>query len=249
MRRQHCLAALAALTALTAAAVKPLDGFFYGRANAPGGHEWQAPDSLGYNKLAPRASFQSFANMEEALKVLPENSSYHLSLDGVWKFRWVPEPKQRDLAFFKPGFDASHWDDIEVPSNWNIAGLQTDGSQKWGTPIYVNQPVIFYHQVKPDDWRGGVMRTPPETWTTFKARNEVGQYRRTFTVPAGWKGREIYINFTVCITVFKIKSVYTAYIGSSVKNFWRFFMKNESCYESAAAYLEILILILDFIHK
>lgn len=195
MRRQHCLAALAALTALTAAAVKPLDGFFYGRANAPGGHEWQAPDSLGYNKLAPRASFQSFANMEEALKVLPENSSYHLSLDGVWKFRWVPEPKQRDLAFFKPGFDASHWDDIEVPSNWNIAGLQTDGSQKWGTPIYVNQPVIFYHQVKPDDWRGGVMRTPPETWTTFKARNEVGQYRRTFTVPAGWKGREIYINF------------------------------------------------------
>lgn len=195
MRRYYCLAAIAALTALTAAAIKPLDGFFYGRNAAPGGHEWQAPDSLGYNKLAPRADFQSFGSVEEALKVLPENSRYYMSLDGVWKFRWAPEPRLREQEFFKAGFDAACWDSIPVPSNWNIAGLQPDGSQKWGTPIYVNQPVIFYHQVKPDDWRGGVMRKPPETWTTFKARNEVGQYRRTFTVPAGWKGRQIYINF------------------------------------------------------
>ena len=39
------------------------------------------------------------------------------------------------------------------------------------------------------------MRTPPEHWTTYKDRNEVGSYRRTFTIPDNWNGREIYINF------------------------------------------------------
>ncbi|MDE7452006.1 MAG: beta galactosidase jelly roll domain-containing protein, partial [Paramuribaculum sp.] len=92
-------------------------------------------------------------------------------------------------------YNVSGWDDIEVPSNWNIVGLQKDGSQKYGKPIYVNQPVIFYHKVAVDDWRGGVMRTPPEDWTTYKFRNEVGAYRRTFTVPESWNGREVYISF------------------------------------------------------
>lgn len=39
------------------------------------------------------------------------------------------------------------------------------------------------------------MRTPPHDWTTYKHRNEVGSYRRSFTVPKEWKGREVYINF------------------------------------------------------
>lgn len=39
------------------------------------------------------------------------------------------------------------------------------------------------------------MRTPPTDWVTYKHRNEVGSYRRSFTIPAGWEGREVYINF------------------------------------------------------
>lgn len=82
-----------------------------------------------------------------------------------------------------------------MPSSWNIVGLQKDGTQKYGTPIYVNQPVIFQHKVAVDDWRGGVMRTPPENWTTFKDRNEVGSYRREFTIPQNWEDKEVFINF------------------------------------------------------
>jgi Beta-galactosidase/beta-glucuronidase len=74
-------------------------------------------------------------------------------------------------------------------------GIQRDGSLKYGVPIYVNQPVIFMHKVAVDDWRGGVMRTPPSHWTTYQHRNEVGSYRRNFTVPHSWDGREVYINF------------------------------------------------------
>ena len=46
-----------------------------------------------------------------------------------------------------------------------------------------------------NDWKGGVMRTPPKDWMTYRNRNEVGSYRRNFTVPADWKGQEIYLNF------------------------------------------------------
>ncbi len=172
-----------------------LGGYYYGEAVGPGGHEWQCPDSIAFNKEQPRATFYYFADSESARKVLPEHSDYWMSLDGIWKFHWVSEPSQRAVDFYKPDFDVADWDNIEVPSNWNIAGLQKDGSQRYGKPIYVNQKVIFHHQVKEGDWRGGVMRTPPEDWTTYKFRNELGAYRRTFTVPDSWKGREVYINF------------------------------------------------------
>ena len=127
--------------------------------------------------------------------MLPENSEYWLSLDGKWKFRWTGNPWERDSLFHESGRNLSDWDDIDVPSSWNIAGLQSDGSLRYGKPIYVNQPVIFYHKVEVDDWRKGVMRTPPESWTTYNDRNEVGQYMRTFTIPESWREREIYISF------------------------------------------------------
>lgn len=176
-------------------AATPLKGFYYGNDNAPGGHEWESPDSLSYNKEQPRATFWTFENLDQARMVLPENSKYWKSLDGNWKFSWVPTPEDRPVDFYKPSFNVSAWDEITVPSNWNIEGIQSDGTKKYGTPIYVNQPVIFWHEVKEGDWLNGIMRTPPETWTTYKDRNEVGSYRREFTVPEDWDGREVYINF------------------------------------------------------
>ena len=80
--------------------------------------------------------------------------------------------------------------------NWNSAGLQKDGNNKYGDPLYSNQRVIFQHSWQPmNDWKGGVMRTPPTDWMTYRNRNEVGSYRRTFSVPADWKGQQIYLNF------------------------------------------------------
>ena len=53
------------------------------------------------------------------------------------------------MDFYRADYDASSWDEVTVPMNWNVYGLQRDGKQKYGTPIYVNQPVIFYHKVRP----------------------------------------------------------------------------------------------------
>ena len=173
-----------------------LGGYFYQQQEAPTGWEWQSPDSVAVNKLQPHAWFFSFRNIDEARKVLPENSSYWKSLDGMWKFHWAPNPDERPKDFFRTDYDVSKWDDIKVPMSWNMAGLQRDGKNKYGDPLYSNQRVIFQHSWQPmNDWKGGVMRTPPKDWMTYRNRNEVGSYRRTFTVPADWKGQEIYLNF------------------------------------------------------
>lgn len=173
-----------------------LGGYFYQQQEAPTGWEWQSPDSVAVNKLQPHAWFFSFRNIDEARKVLPENSSYWKSLDGMWKFHWAPNPDERPKDFFRTDYDVSKWDDIKVPMNWNMAGLQRNGKNKYGDPLYSNQRVIFQHSWQPmNDWKGGVMRTPPKDWMTYRNRNEVGSYRRTFTVPADWKGQEIYLNF------------------------------------------------------
>ena len=195
MRKKICLTYLLAAGLSMAAQTLPLKGFDYGMATAPDGKEWESPERLALNKEQPHTWFFTFADTESARKVLPEHSSYYLSLNGSWKFHWVGNPDERPADFYQPSFDVSGWDDVTVPMQWNVAGIQKDGSLKYGVPIYANQPVIFQHKVAVGDWKGGVMRTPQPDWVTYKHRNEVGSYRRNFTVPADWSGREVYINF------------------------------------------------------
>ena len=174
---------------------QPLEGFTYATLNAPTGAEWESPENLALNKEQPHAYFFPFQDLESARKVLPENSKFWQSLNGDWKFHWAPDPDSHPADFYQTNYDVTSWDVIPVPSSWNIYGIQKDGSLKYGTPIYVNQPVIFQHSVKVDDWRGGVMRTPPANWTTYKHRNEVGSFRRDFEIPQDWDGREVFISF------------------------------------------------------
>lgn len=190
-----CLLVPAQLFAQAVPVTQQIGGYAYGNASAATGKEWESPEQLSLNKELPHAYHFSFANREQARKVLPENSDYWQSLNGTWKFHWVKTPEERPKDFYKTDFNVTAWEDVPVPMSWNIYGIQKDGSLKYGVPIYVNQPVIFQHQVKVDDWRGGVMRTPPQHWTTYTYRNEVGSYKRNFHVPKDWDGREVYINF------------------------------------------------------
>lgn len=195
MKKRFVFVALAVFMLVSTAVAQNLKGFAYGDVAAPSGGEWESPMELSLNKEQPKGWFFTFASEEAARKVLPENSEYYLSLDGTWSFHWVGNPWERPEDFYKPEYDVSEWDKVEVPMSWNVYGLQKDGTQKYGTPIYVNQPVIFKHTVAVGDWKGGVMREPAKHFTTYNHRNEVGSYRRTFTVPAEWSGREVYINF------------------------------------------------------
>ena len=201
MKRTFILSSIAAaMLAAVPAQAQMLQGYTYDfSVTAPNGTEWNDPTQVALNKLQPHAWFFSFRDAQQATGVLPEKSSYWLSLDGQWQFNWVGNPEQRPVDFYKtdysPAASKHQWDNIAVPSNWNVVGLQHDGTQKYGMPIYSNQRVIFQHQVAVGDWKGGVMREPRKDWLTYENRNEVGSYRRTFTVPADWDGRQVLIDF------------------------------------------------------
>ena len=173
----------------------PTGGYLFGQAAAPTGNEWQAPGELGYNKLPARALFSSFSSVDEARKVLPGYAKDYLSLDGEWRFHFSKNPDERPKDFFTRGYDDSRWDRLQVPVSWNMAGIQKDGTLKYGVPIYVNQWVIFKYNIEPGDWKKGVMREPPKNYTTYEYRNEVGSFRRSFDIPATWDGKEVYLNF------------------------------------------------------
>ena len=189
------VAAPAFVAAQPVAGDERLGGFFYGSMAEPTGWEWQSPDSVAYNKQQPHAWFFSFQDVESARKLLPEHSTLHQSLNGSWKFHWVKSPDLRPRDFFRTDFDASAWDDVQVPMNWNVAGVQKDGSLKYGQPLYSNQRVIFKHIRRVGDWKDGVMRPAPDNWLSAEYPNEVGSYRRTFSIPAGWQDKEVYLNF------------------------------------------------------
>jgi len=175
-----------------------LGGYEYGDVEAPDGSEWESPERLSLNKEQPHAWFFDFASVDEARKVLPYESSLWMSLDGTWQFKWETSPQLHFALRQKPPKGREHyssWDEIEVPGCWNVQGIQKDGSLKYGVPIYTNQKVIFEHKVAEGDWKGGVMREPNPEWTTYKYRNEVGTYHRSFTVPEGWDDKEVYIDF------------------------------------------------------
>ncbi|HEY9123485.1 MAG TPA: glycoside hydrolase family 2 TIM barrel-domain containing protein [Bacteroidales bacterium] len=143
--------------------------------------EIENPELLGINKEPYHATLMPYANLQEALQAKRLASGLCKSLNGNWKFNWVPSPEQRPVDFYKPGFDVSSWAEIPVPSNWEIHG--------YGTPFYRN----FGYTIKKDFPR--IMSTPESWFTAYKERNPVGSYRRDFEVPAEWAGRRIFITF------------------------------------------------------
>ena len=138
------------------------------RNKLPKGNEWESPENLALNKEQPHAYFFSFQDKASARKVLPENSAYWQSLNGDWKFNWVPNPEERPKDFYKTEFDVSGWDNI--PDSFKLEYLWYP--KRRNTKVrnsYLCEPTgYFQHKVAVDDWRGGVMRTPPSNWTTFK---------------------------------------------------------------------------------
>lgn len=182
MRHPRSLLALASLAiAPFLQAAYPVEYPMAPAPIAPTGKEWEDQSNLSLNKEVPHATFFSFADVESAKKILPENSTYWRSLDGDWKFLWVKRPEERPKDFFKPDFDVSGWKSIAVPSSWQLQG--------YDVPVYSNQAYLFKR-----DWPH-VMGEPPKHFTAYVNRNPVGSYRRDFEVPANWDGREVFINF------------------------------------------------------
>jgi beta-galactosidase len=133
--------------------------------------DWENPEVIGRNKEPGHCTLVPYPDTETALQCEREASPFYKSLNGKWKFNWVRKPSERPLDFYKSEYDVSGWDEIPVPSNWQMHG--------YGRPIYLNMRFPF-------------PSNPPHIPHSY---NPVGSYRREFTVPAGWDGRQVFIHF------------------------------------------------------
>src|SRR6185295_18298499 len=127
----------------------------------------------GINKEKPHA--YSFLSEEKA-----NNPMVH-SLNGIWKFKWSPDPQSRPVNFYKENYSTETWHNILVPGNWELQGF--------GTPIYTNITYPF----KRDPPK--VTSEPEKHFTSFLQRNPVGSYYTSFVIPESWNNRQVFINF------------------------------------------------------
>lgn len=92
-----------------------------------------------------------------------------LSLNGNWRFFFANTPEEVPQDFFQPGFKDSKWKQIPVPSNWEMEG--------YGDPLFRNVHAPF-------------RADPPNVPREY---NPTGAYRRTFNLPANWKGQQVFL--------------------------------------------------------
>lgn len=138
---------------------------------------------------------------------IPEKS---ISLNGIWKFRYAESPSEIPSDFFRTGFNDRKWDDIAVPSNWEMQGF--------GEPLFRNMTTPFPNTL-PATMRDSLQkvidgRIPAsemqKRWARYQLSgvssdpfavevpnvpefNPTGAYRTSFTVPSSWKGDRIFL--------------------------------------------------------
>lgn len=132
---------------------------------------WEDPAINQINKLPSHAHYIPFATLEQMRTDEKWQSSLIQSLNGMWKFNLAHNPSERPYWFFKDDFDTRDWKEIKVPANWELEG--------YDYPIYIN--VKYPHAA-----------TPPLIQENY---NPVGSYKRTFTIPEIWTGKEIVLHF------------------------------------------------------
>jgi len=133
------------------------------------------PDIFQINRMDAHASLMPYDTMEEALRGDRMESSYYQSLNGSWKFNFAENPEKRNKIFYENGFDYSSWDEIEVPSHWQLQG--------YDYPQYTN---VTY------PWQGNEEVNPPFAPTEY---NPVGSYIKTFEISDKWQGQPVYLCF------------------------------------------------------
>lgn len=133
--------------------------------------DWENPEVFAVNKEETRTTALPYPSENLALTNDYTQSPFYQSLDGVWKFQWVPKVEDIIDGFYRENYDISKWADMPVPGNWEFNG--------YGIPMYVN--VGF-----------GFKKNPPYI---DKDDSPVGMYRHSFNIPDTWNGRKVFIHF------------------------------------------------------
>ncbi|TDE13658.1 glycoside hydrolase family 2 TIM barrel-domain containing protein [Dyadobacter psychrotolerans] len=138
--------------------------------------EWQDPQVNSVNIERSRANFVPYPDQKTAIQGTAK-SSFITSLNGIWKFKWASHPSKALPNFFDPKLNITGWDDITVPSNWQVVAARE--GRPYDKPVFTN----IKHPFKAN---------PPRI---VADTNSVGMYRKTFTIPADIKDKSVFIRF------------------------------------------------------
>lgn len=141
--------------------------------NAQEVRDWENPQVMGINKEEYHATLTLPTRKSECSEII--------SLNGKWKFHWVGNPSERPEGFYREDFDASGWDEIAVPGNWQMQG--------YGIPIYTNWTYPFKKDYP------YVMGEPPADYFSYENRNPVGSYITSFEVSPQMKDKAFFLHF------------------------------------------------------
>ncbi len=136
--------------------------------------EWDNVSIFKVNVERPHASMMVYPSSALAVEGNRARSPWFLSMNGEWKFNCAGSPAARPTGFYRQDFDDTPWRTIPVPSNYQLQGCDI--------PIYTNAEYAF-----PMNTAG-----PP---VVPKEDNSVGSYRKIFTIPAEWIGRQTFVHF------------------------------------------------------
>ena len=141
-------------------------------------NDWENTRVNSINREPARAYSMPLADERAALTGdLEPATPYKMSLNGIWKISWCGDPKLRPLYFWKTDFNDADWFTIDVPSCVEMRGFGSPGYTNVRYPHANKWPQILDRDTNKGDY------------------NPVSSYRRTFTVPAEWKGRDVFLRF------------------------------------------------------
>ncbi len=134
---------------------------------------WKDPSVNQVNREPRRAHFFAFENSDKARGDKSASARY-LSMEGMWKFCFVKDHQNAPKDFYTLKYDDSKWVDFPVPGLFEING--------YGDKTYKNMGYA---------WCTTFENNPPYIGET---NNYTGSYRRTFDLPADWKGQEVFFH-------------------------------------------------------
>ena len=135
---------------------------------------WRNPQVNQVNRVERRADFFAYENRQVAEMGVKSRSARFLSMEGKWRFNFVKDHQQAPKDFYSLKFDDSAWEDFPVPGLFEING--------YGDRIYKNVGYAWCTTFKSE---------PPFIGET---NNYTGSYRRTFELPAGWSGQQVFFH-------------------------------------------------------
>lgn len=149
---------------------------------------WEDAQFFQENKLDGHTSFMPYSGTANLVAdgryrqpwLEPERADF-VNLNGTWKFYFVGETAQRPgrTTFFGDEADVSGWDDIDVPSCWEMKGYDHPVYANVNYPFVDNPPYVKLRS----EFNGQL------------AANPVGSYRRTFVLPEGWDEKRVVLHF------------------------------------------------------